>query len=533
MRRKTWLDWTEWLIAVTLGVIAIFLHWRLLWHAGPLWRDEVASINLASAPTPAQFWRDLQLDNFPVLYFGVVRGWSMLGFAQSDFLLRWLGFLLGLVALGTWWIVCWQIDRRPPLWPLALTGVAALTFQCGDQLRPYGLSAILLLLSFAAFWKVAFAVKPARQPVLIAALAATFAVQASFTNSIFILALGLTSAAIAFSRNGPRAIINPLAAGAVAAASLLPYLLNFAETHRWLALMPGAPSFSAIFQVLHGTLTLNHFVMPWVWMALFGFGLIAAVVKPRVAQIAFPALALLLATSMTLIFFRVLRWQTHPRYFFLLLLFGAICFHCLLQNFARQTWHRVVQLILIIVVAGLQIPWAYGDSGVRLTNVDAIAEALASRAKANDLILLTGFWSGLSFHRYFHGPTKWMTLPEINDLNVYRWDLVMQEMAKDDPLQNILQQIEVTLRAGGSVYLVGSIAMQIPAQEPPRLEPAPQSIYGWELQPYMTNLQMRLGFFLQQHAGRGRLIPVEIAQPIYGLENLGLFEVTGWREKPR
>lgn len=36
-------------------------------HAGPFWRDEVNSINVAQSTVPHHFWRSLQSDSFPVL----------------------------------------------------------------------------------------------------------------------------------------------------------------------------------------------------------------------------------------------------------------------------------------------------------------------------------------------------------------------------------------------------------------------------------------------------------------------------------
>ncbi len=517
-------------MAAGLTAVAVALHLRLLYRAGPLWRDEVASINLAQMPDLAHFRGAFHLDNFPAFYFLLLRGWSGLGLAGTDFQLRLFGCLLGLIGLAVLWVVCFWINRRPPLWPLALVAVAALTFQCGDQLRPYGLSAIFLLVSFGAFWKVATNAATSVRSLAVASVAATLAVQSSYTNAIFILALGLAAAFVVLRQRGVLAASFALVPGAIAAVSLAPYLASFSIGHRWLILMPGAATFGAVFEVLRTTLQLNQFLMPWFWVALILFALVAAVLKPRSAEIVFPVLALVLATFVTLIFFRVLRWQTHPRYFFLLLVFAGLCVHALWQNFAKETWQRLAQLAAVVAIAALQIPWAYADSGVRLTNVDLIAKELTSRANPDDLIVLTGFWSGLTFNRYYHGPTKWRSLPDLADFSVYRWDRVMEEMSKPEPLLAVFQEIEKTLRSGHRVFLVGSIVMQLPQTSPEPLPPAPQSIYGWDLERYMANWQTQLGYYLEHHALHGDPVPVEVNQPVYGLEDLAIFAVSGYHE---
>ena len=55
MDRKHFPLRVEWLAAVALSFVALALHLRLLRHAGPLWRDEISSLNLAMAASLGQF----------------------------------------------------------------------------------------------------------------------------------------------------------------------------------------------------------------------------------------------------------------------------------------------------------------------------------------------------------------------------------------------------------------------------------------------------------------------------------------------
>ena len=46
-------------------------------HAGPLWRDETNTFNLAHMPSLRDIWHNLQFDSFPLLWPLLVRGCGM------------------------------------------------------------------------------------------------------------------------------------------------------------------------------------------------------------------------------------------------------------------------------------------------------------------------------------------------------------------------------------------------------------------------------------------------------------------------
>ena len=78
-------------------------------HAGPLWRDEISSLALATKPSFIEFWKSLPLDPFPATYFLVLREWSAIGFANNDLALRALGLLIGSAILVALWVSCYLI----------------------------------------------------------------------------------------------------------------------------------------------------------------------------------------------------------------------------------------------------------------------------------------------------------------------------------------------------------------------------------------------------------------------------------------
>ena len=75
----------EFIVAVVLTLILFSLHFIFLLNAGPLWRDEVCTFNLANLPSVAQFWERLQYDSFPALWYFILKVWILIGFGVNDF----------------------------------------------------------------------------------------------------------------------------------------------------------------------------------------------------------------------------------------------------------------------------------------------------------------------------------------------------------------------------------------------------------------------------------------------------------------
>ena len=65
-------------------------------NAGPLWRDETNTFNLAHMPSLRDIWHNLQFDSCPLLWPLVVRGSGMLGLTDGDMGIRILGLAIGL-----------------------------------------------------------------------------------------------------------------------------------------------------------------------------------------------------------------------------------------------------------------------------------------------------------------------------------------------------------------------------------------------------------------------------------------------------
>src|SRR4029077_16924763 len=118
MKRFPWLGHSlarcEFAVAILLTLVLIVFHFLFFFHAGPLWRDEISSLSLATEPTFSEFWQSLTFDPFPASYFLVLRLWHAIGLAQGDLALRGLGLVIGLALIGSLWLPRALGPQTPP-----------------------------------------------------------------------------------------------------------------------------------------------------------------------------------------------------------------------------------------------------------------------------------------------------------------------------------------------------------------------------------------------------------------------------------
>src|SRR5436309_1225591 len=91
----------EQMAAVTGTAVAAVWLVLTTFNAGPLWRDETNSINLAQMPSLKEFWHNLPFESFPPFWLLLLRGLSFAGMASSDASIRMIGLLVGLAFLGS------------------------------------------------------------------------------------------------------------------------------------------------------------------------------------------------------------------------------------------------------------------------------------------------------------------------------------------------------------------------------------------------------------------------------------------------
>ena len=532
--------YVEFGLAGLLTSVLVWLHFQVLTHAGALWRDEISSLRLATMPTLSDFWSSLVYDPFPAFYFVVLRSWSALGLAGTDFDLRLLGFLTGLLLIGSIWFAAWKINRSAPLWPLALFSFNPITLQFGDSLRAYGTGLIWSTLAFLFVWRLTF--RSANwKTFAFAAATSILAVQTIFTNSLSILAICAGGAVICVRRKAWRRVALILGAGAGAAISLVPYSGIFRQTGRWSELCATPTSYDDIATMFWRAIGQGNISAGYVWCALALTGVLLAAWhlvpggKLRAnseseGHLVFAVVVLIAAILGTFTFFRVVRWPTSLWYFLPLMGTAALCLHIIGTMVIRVVNLKVVFPVGVAALIAFALPTTTRYASARLTNCDLMAEAIAQQAGKDDLVVVNPYFYGISFQRYYRGVAPWTTLPPVSDRSLHRWDLLKEAMEDPDPMRELLERINATLKAGHYVFLVGGLPTD-GKSEPAILAPAPQTDAGWALRAYTTNWARRTWWTVKTHATHGVYYLVGESNPQVPYEYVQTYAVRGWKDE--
>ena len=165
----------------------------------------------------------------------------------------------------------------------------------------------------------------------------------------------------------------------------------------------------------------------------------------------------------------------------------------------------------------------------RQTNADLVAREVAQSAAPQDLVVVLPWFYGVSFNRYYTGTARWLTLPDIADHRIHRYDLLKPRLASPHPLDDVLGEVAATLRSGHRVWVAGNTSWTRLGGEATMPPPAPFSPDGWHDYPYMVAWSRSFGRFLARHASLIATVAVPAQrQPVSKLEDLQLEVVEGW-----
>ncbi len=508
--------WPAWLAAALVTLATFGLHVFFLFHAGGFWRDEVNVINLAASHSPAFMARD----SFPILLPVLIKVWSALGLAGCDFNLRCLGSLIGLGLPGTLWLAAWTARRAPPILSLILLGLNSEAIFWGDSLRAYGLGSLLIVFALVAMCFLLQ--KPNWRRTGILAVAAILCVQALYQNAVLFASIGLGGWLVCWLRKDTRTALKIFVAGLVACCSLLPYLGGVANWSRSAAVI--RPGFSMTAVVGNFT-TVTAFPLPqyvWLWtlLVLVVIGLGIAVLfrqlpqsNQRPAGLSLTELQLFAGGTLFAAFagyFCFLHFAaliTEPWYFLPLVALAAGCFELAIALPALPRWWRTVTTAILFATAAIALPFAARDLNCRFTNVDLVANALTEKISPPDYVVVTPWYLGISFERYYHGAAAWDTLPPVADHSTHRFDLAQTALADHRTSQAVLDRIATTLQAGHRVWIVGWMSV-----------PAPGRTAATEA-----------GRFLAEHSQSFAALDVKTPGRICDFEEISLLLASGWR----
>jgi hypothetical protein len=505
-----------WLMAGLITIAIVCLHGYFLFHAGGFTGDEVSVINLAGSHSIAL----ITGDSFPILMPLLISGWTAMGLAHSDLTLRLLGILIGLGIAGALWLAAWNTRRAPPLFGLALLGLNATVIFWGANLRAYGLGSLLIMLTMSAMCHLLG--KPTWPRTLLLSIIAVLSVQTLYQNSIFFASIGLGGWMVCLVRKDKVAAGKILAAALFTVTSLLPYWPSVSKwTHSTAAIRPGF-SFVAAADNFR---TITSFPLPqyvWVWcllgVAVIGLGIGA--LSRRQMQPArregrmtttelrvFAGTTLLAALVGYFIFLYYAALITSPWYFLPLLALGAICFDLSLPLVTLPRLFRTATWGILIATVGIAIPFAVRDLNCRFTNVDLVVNRLMKEISPDDYVVVTPWYLGISFNRYYRGAATWDTLPPLADHSTYRFDLIQAEAKNSYASQPVLDRIAKILQSGHQVWIVG--AMQVPA---PGQRAATEA-----------------GRFIAEHSRSFEPVELKIKGLVSDYEQESLLQASGWK----
>lgn len=528
------LEWGGALLVTAVIVLLHFVNWR---HAGGLWRDEAAAVNLALFASFGEIWTHLEHESFPLLLTVLLRGWGAIGLGGSDLALRLFGLLIGLLILGALWWSARQFSASPPLISLLLFGLSGTTIRWGDSLRAYGLGVLLLLFALALIWRVVRS--PARPAVIAAMLVSVFAVQALYQGLFVLASFCLGGVVVAVRRRDFKRALLVVSLAIPAALSLLPYRSVIQRASQWNVVTEVPLDLTRIWLVLQRALSDPSPLMFWLWAVLLPGAVVAGCWFLRTNRnkpagdegndMTWFLLTVVVALTIAYyLFLTALKFPTEVWYYLVWMAVTAVAIDALIARFARDNWPRLLRIVAVVILAALVAPGTWQRARVRMTNLDLAAQRLNQESANKDLIVIHPWFCGVTFHRYYKGAAEWLTLPPLADHRLQRLDLFKAQMQLDAPLHPVLEKMETTLRNGHTVWLVGHYPFSQPPRPPPKMPRPGEGPGGWNEAPYMTAYGMEVAYFLQAHGGGSRPLNIEVGQAVNPFENFPVRAVTGW-----
>ena len=513
-----------------LGAIGI-----RLWNAGALWRDECAAVQLARVSTLG-IAKDFTHEAFPPPFFILIRLWMTL-FGTSDAALRAYGFAVALGLTAALWLVFRLGKLSVPLISLGGIGFSSSFLLWGTSVRGYGIGTVVILIVLAGL--MALLRMGTRSAAIIAFGASVLSVQVLVQNTILLLAIAGSAIAVCLAVREWNRALWMTAIAAVSELSFVLYAPSYMRAGEWSVVVESGGPNQSIIQQLGVFLGITSSGFQWaIGLCLLGVLLLAAQQafarrsenNSAEFQLTFFAL-LVCVTSIagSALFFHVLHYTIQPWY---LLAPFALCLtgiDLISAQLCQSTVSRLIRAGTAVCLA-LIFGWLNRSLLIqRQTNADLIAKTLEQRSDPTDLIVVNPWQLGISVQWYYHGNTPWVTLPQIDDHRIHRYDLLKQQMESTHAIADVLQLATNTLRAGHNVWLVGGATFS-PRQPLGPLPPAPQSRFGWDNLAYRTSWSEQLADVIQRNALDAKRVPVNDGYVVNPIENVPLIVATGRRD---
>jgi hypothetical protein len=367
-----------------------------------------------------------------------------------------------------------------------------------------------------------------------------FGVQILLYNSILLMAIAASAAAVLLFRRRLKHALVVSAICLVALSSLLAYAPPYLRARDWNILVRGKPTQYSLWKHWEVALGNPGYSVPafWYFIAIAAAGaLIFRIYRKRTGQplprpdvISFAVIVCGLGIIGYYLFLRVLSYTTSAWYYLAMTCLIAVALDLIVSSLCQAIWSRLTRLGFALA-ALITAPFAdWSAITERQTNVDVAARAVAAQAAPSDLIVVVPWQFGIPFNRYYRGSAPWMTIPNITDHRVHRYDLIKAKMISTHPIDDLTEAIQTTLASRNRVWFVGGLNLPRPEEGPMILTPAPASRFQWDNRAYTASWWQQLSVFSVVHATKVDAVPLSLPQStrINELEQTSLAVVQGW-----
>jgi hypothetical protein len=534
-----YVDWAEWTTAILFSLVFVFLLSVRAQHAGALWRDECATVQLSQMPAISDVLKNFQRESFPAVLPLTIRAYTAVC-GTSDAAFRAFGVIVGVLLLIVVWLNARLLAGSLPLLALPLFGLNASFLIWGTGIRGYGIGSVAALLAFGLIGRLLIGTDKGR--ILAALLAALFCVQVLLYNSFLVGACTAAVVIVSLLRREIRPAIAALLIGGVCAASMLPYIGPFHYENQSTIVLQGPVHLGSLWARFGVALGEPARLMIPLWLAISLAVTVGAVlrlyrsrlIKPRSEWdlLLYGLLGGALSIVLYFAFLKYIRYNAREWYYLALIALLAGVIDLLGALLARTGWARLARLA-VALSALVSLPVLTWPKVLeRQTNIDLIAQKLAAEAQPNDLIICNPWYLGVSFNWYYHGRAPWRTWPDMEDHRFHRFDLLKNKMMSPTPIDDVRQMVADTLRSNNRVWVVGGAIFLKENEIPILLAPAPTTEFGWNCDAYADSWSEVLGSLFLAHAATGGYVENPAAGPVNELENIPLLVAQGWLDKP-
>jgi len=518
----------EWILALLLAVAIIALMAVRGFSAGALWRDQCGTTQLALMPL-GELLRNFDHQTLPPLLPLVYRLY-LKSFGSADSTTQWFRLIAAAALIGAA-LVGRRMNRgQPPLFLLALFGLNSVFLYWG------GYTVTAVSIAFVSLLAAGLLLEPGKARAAGFAIAAFISVQLLINNLLLLMVLSTSAIIACLFRLSYKLALFFASVLIVCALSDVVYLHIYAAAD-WRILLKRPMTFAWLWPQVRGAFGMPPWLTLSLWFAVFVATLAAAGWRLFVAwrgsdesRCRLSIFAILVGfaapTAYCSSFLLSGIGAAESRHFLPMLAVLAPNFDLIVTHLANQAWARLLRIALSVAVLAI-VPFAsWKEITQRQTNIDLVAQKIEQEAGSGDLVIVNPWSVGISFDRYYHGPARWLTVPNISDHRIHRYDLVKEKMMSATPLEDLKHEIVTTLHGGNRVWVVGTLAPPENPGVPLFPFPAPDPEFGWQHMIYREAWTRQLRDFMNRHARQARCL-IEPMANVNPLENVPLWLVDG------